>query len=77
MGHRPLLPPAALDPDSLLLLILTRSLEASVQLVNVDLVQALLLGDWGGWGKRHVSQRGLGTLGILGGLKNAVGLGQV
>lgn len=31
------------DPNSLLLLILTGSLEASVQLVNVDLVQALLL----------------------------------
>lgn len=75
MGRRALLPRAAPDPDSLLLLILTGSLEASVQLVNVDLVQALLLGDWGGWGKRHVSQRG--TLGILGGLKNAAGLGQV
>lgn len=46
-----LLPPAAPtapDRDSLLLLILTGSLEASVQLVDVDLVQALLLGDWGG-----------------------------
>lgn len=30
-----------------------------------------------GWGKRHVDQRGLGTLGIQGRLKNAVGLGQV
>lgn len=31
------------DPNSLLLLVLTGSLEASVQLVNVDLVQTLLL----------------------------------
>lgn len=45
-------------PDSLLLLVLAGSLEASVQLVDVDLVQALLLRDCGkarargqgGWG---------------------------
>lgn len=43
VGLPVLLPPPT--PNSLLLLILTGSLEASIQLVNVDLVQALLLGD--------------------------------
>lgn len=37
--------PLVPQPHSLLLLVLTGSLEASVQLVNVDLVQALLLRD--------------------------------
>lgn len=43
----PASPYAFMPPDvnSLLLLILTGSLEASVQLVNVDLVQTLLLRD--------------------------------
>jgi hypothetical protein len=34
--------------DSLLLLILAGSLQASVQLINVDLIQALFLRDWQG-----------------------------
>lgn len=52
-------------PDSLLLLVLTGSLEASIQLVDIDLVQALFLRDCS-------KQEALGQ-GLAGGQKAAMG----
>lgn len=43
-----LAPPIRPTLDSLLLLILAGSLEASIQFINVDLIQALFLRDWQG-----------------------------